>query len=287
MLHGQKMKKLKPNLFVVGAPKSGTTALFYILNQHKDVFFPNPKELNFFQGKTGIEYSKHYNDIKFASVKEYEQFFVGRNEKIIGDGSVSYLADSESPELIAKYNPDAKIIICVRNPVDRAFSHYLMDKALGLTKEDFGKIIMSDDSALKAFKYQYLKNGLFYENLQRWINHFGSENILTIKIQEIKTSEGIHKIFDFLGIESIEIQNLEANPYKEYRNGFFQFLSKQRKTISHLKKFINFKKIPFLKKMAYVEAEKPIITDTDKAFLTDYYRKDWNLLTSYFEKNNA
>ena len=110
-----------PNFMCIGAAKSGTTSLYDILKQHSDIFLPSFKEPHFFDipsvYQNGIEW---YEKTYFQSVK---------NEKCIGDFSPTYLFDEHAPERILNdLGDNVKFIIILRNPVDRAYSHYLHSK---------------------------------------------------------------------------------------------------------------------------------------------------------------
>jgi len=139
-----------PNFFIVGAAKSGTTSLYHHLCQHLDVFMSPVKEPHYFSRDVGVRSFKA-DDTKsiFANLRGYIDFILKsrfyilnfekykrlfsnvKNEKAIGEASVSYLVSKVAAEEIYKFNPDAKIIIILRNPVKRAFSHWLMDLRIG------------------------------------------------------------------------------------------------------------------------------------------------------------
>src|SRR5712692_7209004 len=102
----------RPDFFIVGAPRSGTTALYTYLRQHPDVFLPEKKE-------------PHYFNIDMTSggairnEKDYAALFAGAlDETRVGEASVYYLSSACAPFEIKKDCPTAKIIIMLRNPVD-------------------------------------------------------------------------------------------------------------------------------------------------------------------------
>src|SRR3989304_10189805 len=113
-----------PNLFIVGAPKSGTTSLHAYLDKIDDIFMSPIKEPNYFSAQT-VSIKHPVNPIR--DKKKYLKLFQkGIHNKYIGEASPSYLADSEASKLIHQVSPNAKIIISLRDPIDRVFSHYLM-----------------------------------------------------------------------------------------------------------------------------------------------------------------
>ncbi|MGY8932505.1 MAG: sulfotransferase, partial [Flavobacteriales bacterium] len=123
----------KPNLFLVGAPKAGSSLLWTMLKEHKDIFFStNPeKEINYFSYDE-LTHNSYYKDYKVKSEYDYLKVFKkGQSVKYLVDGSVSYFAYPSIPKKLYEFNSDAKIIVIVRDPILRAFSHYNMDKRMG------------------------------------------------------------------------------------------------------------------------------------------------------------
>ena len=107
----------KPNFFIVGAPKSGTTAMADYLDDHEDVFVCKPKEPCYF--------STDFPDQQLVSTPEdYAALFqeAGPHHKAVGEGSVWYLYSRMALENIYQYNPDARIIVMLRNPVEQVYS---------------------------------------------------------------------------------------------------------------------------------------------------------------------
>ena len=132
-----------PNFLIVGAAKSGTTSLFEYLAQHPEVYVAVCKELHYF---SDAPYPKLAN-----SDKEYENLFVGIiNEKAIGESSVSYLSDTEAPYRINKLLKDVKIIILLRNPVDRAYAQWGHMYRLGYEKLTFSQGLSQEASRIKS-----------------------------------------------------------------------------------------------------------------------------------------
>ena len=121
-----------PNFFIVGAPRCGTTSLWYYLSQSPEVFMSTKKEPKYFNSYESV---RLYFDPPIRDKKKYlELFHEVRNERAIGEASTSYLADPSTPELIHKVLPESRIIISLRDPVERAFSHHLLDLRTKITK---------------------------------------------------------------------------------------------------------------------------------------------------------
>jgi Sulfotransferase family len=114
-----------PNTFLVGAPKCGTTALATYLSQHPQVFFSTPKELNYFNQDTPASYRRRAQGGKLIeSDDQYLEFFRGAraDHRIVAEGSVWYLSSRVALESIARFRPEARVVVMLRNPVDMAFS---------------------------------------------------------------------------------------------------------------------------------------------------------------------
>src|SRR4051794_34667074 len=141
-----------PNFVIVGAPKCGTSSLARWLMQHPEVYLVPEKELHFFTGfwDQGIGW--------------YENCFSPNGQRAIGEASPSYLADHTAHERMASVIPDAKLIAMVRNPIDRAYSHYWHWRDRKGVKGSFEEVIApelaGDPQGL------YLRPGRYMEHLQ-------------------------------------------------------------------------------------------------------------------------
>src|SRR4030095_12488986 len=107
---------VKPNFFVVGAPKSGTTSLYFYLKQHPQVFLPRIKELNFFC--TDL----HFNFPLLTEKQFLSYYSVQQNHKAIGEVSVWNLYSKVAANRIHDFNPDSKIIIMLRQQVEMMYA---------------------------------------------------------------------------------------------------------------------------------------------------------------------
>lgn len=115
----------RPNTFVVGAPKCGTTALTTYLREHRQVFFSTPKELNYFSRDESISYRRRsLGGGVIETDDQYLEFFrdARANHRVVAEGSVWYLSSRVALEAIAEFNPEARVVVMLRNPVDMAVS---------------------------------------------------------------------------------------------------------------------------------------------------------------------
>ena len=264
---------MKVNTFIVGAPKTGTTSLYYYLNQHTNVCMSSIKEPNFFSAKEVN--SLFYKSQIVDEINEYHKLFSQNKKQIIGEASVSYLFFDEVPNRIYKYNPKAKIIILLRNPIERALSHYLMDFRLGFCSENFEDIIAHPE-IFPQYYQQYLELGNYFLQLKRYINVFNENQLSIVFYDDLKSdSQKVMKhIFSFL---EIEFQDLDYSIQNS-------FLSPSNIFVSELYKFNSLRKIvkslfpePFLslvKSIFFSNNSKPTFSDSIIKQLNAYYKSD-------------
>ena len=264
---------MKVNTFIVGAPKTGTTSLYYYLNQHTNVCMSSIKEPNFFSAKEVN--SLFYKSQIVNEINEYHKLFSQNKKQIIGEASVSYLFFDEVPNRIYKYNPKAKIIILLRNPIERALSHYLMDFRLGFCSENFEDIIAQPE-IFPQYYQQYLELGNYFLQLKRYINVFNENQLSIVFYDDLKSdSQKVMKhIFSFL---EIEFQDLDYSIQNS-------FLSTSNIFVSELYKFNSLRKIvkslfpePFLslvKSIFFSNNSKPTFSDSIIKQLNAYYKSD-------------
>jgi len=167
----------QPNFFIVGATKAGTTSIYNYLKNIPGIFMSAEKEPNYFSRKN---IPNDHPIIPIRDKKKYLELFKGvKDEKIIGEASPTYLADPEAPKLIHEAYPDAKILISLRDPVERAFSHYLMVKGVGRVKTSFrdhlekeiNQELTDDISNIGIYGNRY------FENIKRYFDIFGRNQV--------------------------------------------------------------------------------------------------------------
>jgi hypothetical protein len=216
------MKQSLPNFLIIGAPKCGTTSLQYYLEQHHDVFFA-PKELHFFGEDLKIK--NHFNDIE-----KYKSYFSNAAQKAKGEASVWYLYSQSAPQEIKTLVSDAKIIICLRNPVDMIYSLHGETIYNGYeTESDFEKALTLEygrksglnipSSATFVQCLLYKENGLYSTHIQRWQEAFGKDNVLIILLDDLHKNalDSTNKALEFLGLNELpELNNEVQNEAKDF-----------------------------------------------------------------------
>jgi len=263
----------KPNLFIVGSPKCGTTFFCEKLKEHPDLFFPKIKELNYFSYNQ-LNNESYYRDYKVNSLEKYLEFYKNvKNEKYLVDASVSYFTFENIPSKIKTFNPKSKIIILVRNPYKRSYSHYIMDKRMGHANKSLQEYLYDK----KSFHYrQYIKNSKYFEQVKNYEKHFKSENILILELEKFESK--FNDVFKFLEIKPINIDfDSKVNENKIPANNIGRFVQKNRGFIERLKLTIPKKVVNILKKIIYNKAPKTEIPQKDlnllKSIISSDYRK--------------
>lgn len=186
-----------PNFLVIGAPRAGTTWITTMLKAHPDIYMSSVKELHFFD--------KHYD----KSIAYYEQFFGDWvNEKAIGEATPAYLCSERVPLLIKKHLPDVKLIVSLRNPVDRLYSRYWNAKAKFPSNRD-----LSFEDKIKR-KPLFIEEGFYYDHLLRYYQHFPEDRIQVLLFDDLKKNprEFVRGIYGFLGVDSTIVPPLLDQP---------------------------------------------------------------------------
>jgi hypothetical protein len=270
----------KPNLFIIGAPKAGTTFLFEKLKNSNDFFFPKLKELNYFSFNDLNEKS-YYNDYKVNTLDKYLSFYKNtESAKYVIDGSVSYFTSENALKDIASFNTESKIIIILRNPIQRAFSHYQMDKRMGHATKNF-KDYLKDKS--DRHYHEYVENSLYFKNIEIATKYFSAKNIMILTLEEI--SKNLDKLSTFLelNLETISEKDLgeKINENKAPKNFLGRMMQKNRKLVSILKIFIPKKISDKIKSPFYEDAKKEFITEEEYSLIYNILRDDIENLSLY------
>ncbi|OQY37242.1 MAG: hypothetical protein B6229_08725 [Spirochaetaceae bacterium 4572_7] len=225
-----------PNFILVGAAKTGTTFLLKYLEQHPDIYIPNSNELYFhsklknFQGP----YDKEKLKKQTRSFKDYIKYFKNYNgEKIIGEFATDYLyAYEESIKSIKEtIGRDVKIIIVLRNPVDRSFSQYRHVVTKRQEPLEFWDAVNAQDEREKKkwrWTYQYINTSKYYSQVKAYIEAF--DNVKVIIHEDIKANpkRTVEELYKFLGVEVKHFYNIteKVNVKRVYKSKIFFKLSK-------------------------------------------------------------
>lgn len=206
-----------PNFLLIGAAKAGTTSLYYYLKQHPEIYVPSGyhKEPEFFalEGEP-LEYPGPKGTYKMkSSINDLESYCTlfekVTTEKAIGEASTLYIYSEQAPERIQHYIPEAKLIAILRDPVERAFSHYLFWASQGFepdTDFDFNKAIQAEEKRIDqgwSHNWHYIKRGFYYTQLKRYFDRFDTSQIKIYLYEDLIQAKlaVAQDIFDFLGVD--------------------------------------------------------------------------------------
>jgi len=291
-----------PNFLVVGAAKSGTTSLYNYLKQHPDIYMSPVKEPYFFSFINEQVVLKGPHDAKtqegiISDLNEYKRLFSAvKNEKAIGECSNSYLYFYEkSSRNIKRFIPQCKIIIILRNPVERTFSHYTQHKMIGHENLSFRNALEKEKEREIAgwrWHYQYIGQSMYYNQVKWYMENFGKENVRVFLFEELKNGplKLMEEIFNFLKVSNFNISNYDKafNISGEPRIKILHnlLINKENNNIKNISKI--FPKAYRRKVYDYI-FKKNIgrieMTKEDKQYLKVIFRDDIINLQSLINKN--
>lgn len=196
------------DFIVVGAEKCGTTWLATMLKQHPQIFLPEQKELHYFNRKF-VEFPdlKNYNFDK--PIEWYLSFFKDADsEKIKGEICPSYLWDENAAQRIFAFDPKIKIVMILRDPVERTYSAYRFYVQRGVIHQDF-------KHALQKFEEHLLIRSLYYEQVKRYFALFPKQNIHVILYEDLATDSAkvLTEVEKFLGVDQYFPPNINERSY--------------------------------------------------------------------------
>jgi hypothetical protein len=203
-----------PNFLIIGAAKSGTTALYDYLKQHPEIYLSPVKEPRFlaFEGQRlnfrGPGDQSHFNHASITNLVDYRALFSGvKNEKAIGEASTVYLYYHETvPNRIRTYIPDARLIVVLRNPVDRAYSSYLHLARDGHETLDFAQSLEHEEERIAdnwTPIWHYVRRGLYHAQLKSYFEKCAGNQIRVFLYDEFRKSPAtvLRTVYRFLGVD--------------------------------------------------------------------------------------
>lgn len=285
----------KPNFFIVGAPKSGTSSMYDYLRQHPDIFMSKTKEPHFFGGH---RYS--YPETSWADY--LLNFKDAKSEKLIGEASTGYLYLDKTCKFIHQYDSDAKILIMLRNPVNMVYAWHSellwqcvedeKDFRTALALEPERKMGRAMPKTKKVdpldYRIMYRSCGCYYKHVKKYLEQFGKEQVHIIIFENfIQNTELVYKnCIKFLNVDISFIPDLKiSNPNKYPR---WWFVRRWIKTSdSFLKKIIMHsvrqKNRRLLNRLTYIEMPRPSMPEYLNIELTEYFQEDVDALEQLTE----
>ncbi|WP_418595878.1 sulfotransferase family protein [Ponticoccus sp. (in: a-proteobacteria)] len=187
------------DFFLIGAQKSGTTALFAKLTAHPGIVALPQKELHVF-------------DRPDPDPARFDRAFAGADPALLwGEATPAYLYWPGAVEALARYNPGARILVILRDPAERALSHWKMQRARGIEPLSFeaaisavGRARVRDGGDREKRLYSYVERGFYADQIARLLRHFPRDQIAFCRTEDLLRDEAglLARLFGFLGVEA-------------------------------------------------------------------------------------
>ena len=203
---------IMPNFLIIGTGKAGTTSLYNYLQQHPQIYMSPHKEPRFFafegesidfRGPGDLTKTKFVTDIE-----NYRALFKGvRNEKAIGESSVCYIYIPKAPQRIQYHIPNAKLIVILREPVERAYSNFLHLVRAGMEPlTDFAQAMSAEQERILnhwSHRWHYRQKGFYYAQLKRYFDRFDRNQIKVYLYEDLQSNSIslMQDMFRFLGVD--------------------------------------------------------------------------------------
>jgi hypothetical protein len=247
--YATRTRRILPSFLIIGAQRAGTTSLFNYLLRHPDTAGPRG-------GYSAVWWTKetHFFDEKYANgVDWYRAFFplestrarYGRrgHDLKAGEATPYYMFHPAVPGRVAETLPDAQLIALLRDPVERAYSHYQMmvrtgreplsfEEAIEAEPERLGRVqdaFLMGDSEIRRpttghrehhhHRHRaYFARGLYAEQLERWLEHFGRERLLVLRTENLlaRPAQTYSETLAFLGLRDWELDDFPEHNKKPY-----------------------------------------------------------------------
>ena len=230
---------------IAGTMKGGTTAAITNLNMHPEINMVK-EEIHYFDKKEnyqkGLEwYKRHFNYKK----------------KVVGDKAPDVMYQESCLELLQICNPQVKIILFLRNPIERAYSHWKMTRDLFRNKRSFEDCVEDEINNRwnenrtydVSFWYHFIQRGLYYKQIENILKYFSKDNILILITEEIKKNMDLEyqKIFKFLNVEEFhsnfveEFSSKSPDMIKKNSKLYKKLKNIYKEDIKNLEKFVGYK----------------------------------------------
>ena len=219
--------RVLPDFVVIGSTKSGTTSLHYYLIQHPGII--SERNVHFFEymQTNSIEWYRAY-----FPTKAYKNF----KKLTVGEQTATYLFHPLIPKRIHTTIPNAKLIVVLRNPVDRAYSNYKHQVREGIEKRTFEEAIKSELKRIEICKnnseykinnddfsnhviFSYLRHGIYVDFIKAWMEFFTKEQFLILPTYDLNNNRAkfLKQVFDYLNVQNFEIKDVERQNVGEYK----------------------------------------------------------------------
>jgi hypothetical protein len=283
-----------PNFFIVGAAKAGTTSLYAYLTEHPEVFMSPRKEPHFF---SLFEMRPEFDnfDPPVRDPRAYQELFLGsEGRKAVGEASPSYLCDPDAAIRIKSAVQDAKIVISLRNPVQRAYSAYLMEYSAGRETLPFRQALEADERRTEkgwGVSFGYVELGLYAEQVEHYLEVFGRGQVLVILFEDLirETATVMQQVARFLDVDPARFPESTFeqvhNRFEASRGPFARALLRSRPIRALSKRFAPQKLRDAVNRVLFTTAKKPKMDDEARRALAERFAPNLQRLERLLERD--
>lgn len=227
--------RLMPDFIIIGTQRGGTTSLYNYLTEHPNFGPAYTKEVHFFD--KSFDKGMNWYRAQFPSlVKKFYHAQIHKQDFITGEASPYYLFHPLVPQRIAQHLPQAKLIVLLRNPVDRAYSHYYHEVAGGRESVSFEEAMELEEERTAHEKekiirdehytsynhqhYTYLARGIYIDQLQTWMSFFPKEQILILRSEDFYADPGagLRRTLEFVNLPVLTTKEQKQQEFKTYND---------------------------------------------------------------------
>ena len=281
---------VRPNFFIVGAPKSGTTNISYYLMQHPDVFMPDDLEPYYF---ARLDVPENYEREIISDEKKYLDLFKkSKNCKAVGESSPVYLYCPHSAEDIKRFFPESKIIISLRNPIEITYSEYFSLKFMGFDNSlSFNELLDLSEEHISKGEFDIdslLESGFYSKHVKRFQELFPKEQIKIIIFEEYikNTIPTIKSILSFLDIKKpIKFNESAQGAYKIPTNSLSKLILDNSVIRDVSRRIIpTVSRQKFGEKFLVKESKRPNLEEKDRQRLQKIFNDDVKALEKLLDR---
>ena len=225
-----------PDFVIIGAQRSGTTSLYSFVIQHPSIAPASSKELHYFSVR--YKFGEQWYRSNFPTNWTRRRFYKKTNQKLLsGEASPTYLFYPMVSNRMKEMLPDVKLIVILRNPVDRAYAHFnarrnsetlSFEKAIELEEErcagERERLIQDPDFVPIHYRnHSYLARGVYADQLEDWFKHYSKKQFLILATEDFRknSQQTLDRVFDFLEVPPFQVEtlrDLNVGNYKERMN---------------------------------------------------------------------
>jgi len=226
-------KRVLPDYLLIGATRCGTTSLWTYLNRHPNILPAFKKEIHFFDFNfsKGVSWYKAHFPLQITkNISEK----IRQHKTITGDATPYYIFHPHAPKRIFETVPDVKLVALLRNPIDRAYSHYSRNVRRNVESLSFEEAIENEEERLngeyekslrderyysrKLHAFSYLSQGRYYEQLTKWYEMFPKDQFLILKSESFyaNTESVYNELLGFLDIPRFTLNKFEVYNFEKY-----------------------------------------------------------------------